>query len=94
LLLAKLGSINGIALKQAIVATFESRATHLLPAELPPLPKSLSREYEHLADTLGLAYGTFDAAEQASGQFLNPMLLDGFPGSWDAALWGWRTSGS
>jgi len=92
LLLAKLGSINSDALKQAIVATFESRATHPLPAELPPLPKSLSREYEHLADTLDLAYGTFDAAELASGQFLNPVLSDVFSGIWDAALWGWRTS--
>ncbi|MFA5874070.1 MAG: nucleotidyl transferase AbiEii/AbiGii toxin family protein [Anaerolineales bacterium] len=94
LLLAKLGSINGDALKLAIVATFESRATHPLPAELSPLPKSLSREYEHLADTLDLAYGTFDAAEQALGQFLNPVLSDVFPGIWDAALWGWRISGS
>jgi hypothetical protein len=92
LLLAKLGSINGYALKQAIVATFESRATHPLPAELPPLPKLLAREYEHLADTLDLPYGTFVAAERALRQFLNPVFVDEFTGMWDAAQWGWWTS--
>jgi len=94
LLLAKLGSMNGSALKQAIVATFESRASHPLPSELPPLSRSLSREYVHLADTLNLAHGTFDIAEQALREFLNPVLSEDLPGIWDAALWGWRTAGS
>lgn len=92
LLLAKFGNISGNSLKQAINGTFETRSTHPLPAELPPLPKSLTKEYEHLADSLDSGFGTFEVAEQALRQFLNPVLTDAVPGLWDAALWGWRTS--
>jgi hypothetical protein len=92
LLLANLGSIKGDALKKAINATFDTRATHPLPAELPHLPRSLTKEYEHLADSLDLYFGTFEVAEQALKQFLNPVLTDTAHGIWDAALWGWRTS--
>lgn len=91
ILLAKLGNINGLDLKQAIISTFDSRTTHVLPAELPPLPKSLSREFDHLLDSLDLPFETFEMAELALDQFFNPVLTCEDPGILDPAIWGWIT---
>ena len=91
LLLAKLGEIDGGIQRQAIVATFYTRATHPLPSKLPPLPKSLSIEYKHSADSLALAFKSFESAEEALGQFLDPILTNADPGTWDAAKWKWKS---
>jgi hypothetical protein len=91
LLLAKLGEIDGGILRQAIIATFNTRTTHPLPSRLPPLPKSLSIEYKHLANSLALSFRSFESADQALGQFLDPVLTNAAPGIWDAAKWKWRS---
>ncbi len=90
LLLAKLGSIDGKLLQEAIRLTFETRGTHLVPSEVSDFPSTLSRGYGLLAKSLKLGYGTFSDAEEALSKFLNPVLLEDVSGTWDAESWQWR----
>lgn len=93
LLLAKLGSIDGRMLQEAINSTFDTRDTHPVLSKVPALPATLSRGYGRLARSLKLGYESYRDAEEALGEFLNPILLEDEPGTWDAEIWQWRLEG-
>ncbi len=74
LLMAELGPLSGDHVTEALHATFTSRATHPLPAMLPPPPASWEAPYRRLAAELELGYPTLAEAFQAAGAFLNPVV--------------------
>src|SRR6266496_194124 len=77
-------------LRTALDATFLSRATHSLPAELPPPPAAWTRPYAELARRVGIALRLADGYEQAR-TFLDPVLNATAieDACWDAASQRW-----
>ena len=90
LLIASLGVLTKSELMRAIRATFEARATHDIPAQLPRPPRDWSRPYRRIARELDLGWRSIDNAAEAAGQFLNPILQDAAADGWDPTAWVWR----
>jgi hypothetical protein len=89
LLLAGLGGMNADRLLQAIKATFSSRKTHALPAEVPQPPVAWVRPYQNLAEQVSLQYRTLDDATAAIRHFLNPVLYGANVHQWSPDKWEW-----
>lgn len=89
LLLAELGTFVSERMFRAIEATFNARQTHAIPTSLPPAPKEWSRPYRKMAEEVGLGYEALDKANEAVGQFLNPLLNGKISGKWDPSIWSW-----
>lgn len=66
--------IDDKQLINAILLTFETRGTHLIPESLPDLPPSLARDYGRIARELDLSEISFDSAQQQVRDFLVPGL--------------------
>ncbi len=90
LLIASMGGLSGAKLSRALKATFEARATHQLPKELPKPPAGWSRPYNKLARQLRLGWLTVDEAGKAAARLLNPALRGTAKGRWTADSWQWR----
>lgn len=89
LLAASLEQFNSAKLKQAIDATFQARASHAVPQELPDPPERISASYRQLARELDLPWPTIEKAGQAAAQFLNPILKGDARAKWNPAVWRW-----
>ncbi len=89
LLAASLEQFNSAKLKQAIDATFQARASHAVPQELPDPPERISVSYRRLARELDLPWPTIEEAGQAAGQFLNPILKRDARAKWNPVAWRW-----
>jgi hypothetical protein len=89
LLAASLEQFDSAKLKQALEATFQTRASHDLPREMPDPPRRISASYRQLARDLDLPWTTIEEAGQAVGQFLNPILKGNARLTWDPAAWKW-----
>jgi hypothetical protein len=74
LLLARMGELESVSLRQAIQATFEDRNTHELPLSVPPPSKDWSRSYLRMADEVGLEFDSLPNAGDALQQFIEPVL--------------------
>ena len=94
LLLASLGSIDGVLLSRSVDSTFAVRTTHPVPQKMPSLSNTLRGEYVRLARELGLAFEDFDAAEEALADFANPIFRSNDPGMWNADNWSWDSNRS
>lgn len=90
LLLAQLGSIHALTLREALDLTFDTRATHPLPSRSPDPPAFWSRSFHRLAEQTGLAYTTLPEAVEAMRGFLDPVLQNQTKGTWDPLHWGWQ----
>ncbi len=89
LLAASLDLFNSAKLRQAIDATFQARASHAVPPELPAPPERISVSYRQLARELDLPWPTIEEARQAAAQFLNPILKGDARAKWNPAAWRW-----
>lgn len=89
LLAASLEQFDSAKLKQALEATFQTRASHDLPREMPDPPRRISASYRQLARELDLPWTTIEEAGQAVGQVLNPILKGNARPTWDPAAWKW-----
>jgi hypothetical protein len=89
LLAASLEEFNSATLTQAIEATFQARASHAVPREMPEPPGRLSTSYRQLARELDLPWPTIKEAAQAATQFLNPILKGNPQPQWDPIAWKW-----
>lgn len=80
-------------LRNALDETFSSRATHPLPAALPPPPPEWERPYIEMAQQIGIANDMTTGYEQAQA-FLDPILSSDATeeGHWDADSQRWVTS--
>lgn len=90
LLLAGLQPLLGLALHQALQATFEAVGTHPLPATLPAPPESWTQPLRRMADETGLAWREIDDAVTAIQQFVNPVLQSQHTGRWNPISWTWE----
>lgn len=76
-------------LRPALEATFSRRATHPLPAALPPPPTAWEVPYRKVATELGLPDDLDDGFARARG-FLDPTLADArLRGKWDPSERSW-----
>ena len=89
LLAASLEQFDSAKLKQALEATFQTRASHDLPREMPDPQRRISASYRQLARELDLPWTTIEEAGQAVGQVLNPILKGNARPTWDPAAWKW-----
>jgi len=90
LLIASRSTFDAGKLSAAIHATFESRGTHALPAELPEPPSKWGSPFRRSADELELPWNDFDEGTEAARGFIDPLLNDGGVGQWDQESWTWR----
>lgn len=90
LLAASLKEFNSAKLKRAIEATFQARASHPVPQEMPDPPGRITASYRQLARELVLPWPTIEEAGQAAAQFLNPVLRGNAQATWDPVTWKWR----
>ena len=89
LLAASLEQFNNAKLRQAIEATFQARASHAVPQEMPDPPGRLSTSYKQPARELDLSWPTIEEAAQAAAQFLDPILKGNAHPRWDPIGWKW-----
>jgi Nucleotidyl transferase AbiEii toxin, Type IV TA system len=89
LLAASLEKFNSAKLRHAIEATFQARASHALPQEMPEPPGRISVSYRQLARDLDIPWPTVEEAAQAAAQFLNPILTGNAHPRWNPITWRW-----
>ncbi len=89
LLAASLQRFNSEKLRQAVETTFQARATHAVPREIPDPPRRISSSYRQLARELDLPWPTIEEAAKAVAQFLNPILVGKAHPTWDPIAWRW-----
>lgn len=90
LLIAQTGRFSAKRLIDSLQATFNARHTHALPARMPGPPSGWSRTFTKLAGEVQLGYEDLATANQAMGQFLNPILAGQGRGHWHPASWTWE----
>jgi hypothetical protein len=89
LLLAQQGTLQSQTLRQALEATFQTRATHPLPQTFPPISTTWTKPFLLLAEQAHLAW-TLEQANDALARFLDPILQKRAAGSWRPDLWEWK----
>lgn len=77
-------------LRDAFRLTFEARATHTVPAALPPPPATWAEPYKQLAEAHDLPWSSLPEVTHAVRAFVDPILSDRELTTWDRAAWGWR----
>jgi len=89
LLAASLEQFDSTKLRQALEATFQTRASHDLPREMPDPPSRITASYRQLARELDLPWPTIEEAGEAAAKFLNPILRGDVRPTWDPVAWRW-----
>jgi len=94
-LLATAGPLEATELRDALVATFEFRGTHPLPASLPEPPSGWEPVYSRMAAKDDLRWRTLAEVFEAVRDFLNPILRTAEAGgandaAWHPSSWSWR----
>lgn len=90
--MALLGTVRPLdaeIVRAAIERTFEHRATHDVPKDVPLPPADWASAYERMAQDDALPWPTLTDVHQAVQRFLNPILA-GTSGRWDVEQWQWR----
>jgi hypothetical protein len=87
-LLALTGPFDGAAVRDAIRDTFDRRATHSPPSELPAPPEAWRPLYARMAQQNALRWATLDEVTGAVRAFLDP-VLHGQNGVWSPGSWSW-----
>jgi hypothetical protein len=90
LLLAKMGELDSVSLRQAIRATFDNRETHELPVRVPRPSKDWSRSFQKMANEVELESDSLTDAGKALRQFLEPALADETQTKWNPTNWYWE----
>ncbi len=81
-LIAELSTLDAVRLKQAIDATFSSRAMDQLPTSLPPPPEDWRTPFRQLAQAVGVA-DDLKAGHATAAALLDPILSGEIKrGSW------------
>lgn len=89
-LLATTGSIAGTDLRRAIETSFAFRATHSVPASVPPLPAFWDATYAAMAANDDLVWRALPEVAEAVEAFVNPVLASAACGLWQPADWLWK----
>jgi Nucleotidyl transferase AbiEii toxin, Type IV TA system len=94
-LLASARVIDARVLRAAVDKTFSHRATHPVPARLPPPPPGWVPVYARMAAADGLPWRDLDSVTTAASSFLDPVLREA-PGQrlhWMPERWTWVRDG-
>jgi hypothetical protein len=90
-LLAQTGAFDASTLRAAIARTFEQRATHSVPAALPPPPAEFWKTtYARMARVNQLPWPGVDDVLAAAAAFLDPVLGGTTAVRWNPAVWSWE----
>ena len=89
ILIAEHMTINGLALRAAIQATFTSQGAGEPPPSLPAPPPSWALTFRKLAEEVGLSCTTLVAADQAARRFLDSILGGTAQGVWSPEKQAW-----
>lgn len=81
-LLVRSGLLRTLEVRQALEATFQARATHLLKAELPKPPEAWSEPYRALAAELGLPDQDLRGAYECLTAFWKSQGFEEIGGGW------------
>jgi hypothetical protein len=76
-------------LRAAFRLTFEARATHQVPAELPAPPANWVEPYRLLAEANDLPWTSLLDVTAAARAFVDPILGDRELTAWDPVAWAW-----
>ena len=90
LLLAEMGELDSLSLRQAIRVTFDHRKTHELPIRVPPPSKDWSRPFLKMVNEVGLKFESLPDAGEALQQFLEPALEAEAQIKWNPTNWQWE----
>jgi len=90
LLIASRSTFDAGKLLAAIQATFEARATHDLPSQLPESPSKWGPPFRRSADELELPWNDLDEGAEAARGFIDPVLKNSDIYQWDPESWSWR----
>lgn len=90
-LLGTVRTLKAEIVRTAIERTFEHRATHDVPKDVPLPPADWAAAYELMAQDDELPWPTLAAVHQVVQRFLNPVLA-GASAHWDVEQWLWRPS--
>jgi hypothetical protein len=88
-LIAEHMTINGLALRTAIWATFTAQGAGEPPSRLPAPPPSWALTFRKLAEEVGLRCTTLAEADQAARRFLDPILSGLAQGAWAPERQAW-----
>jgi len=89
-LLASVGKIEAELLRTALVTTFDFRATHPLPRDLPQAPTHWLEPYAVMAQSDQLIWKSLSSVHEAVRAFLEPLLaVPTMQGVWDPTVWRW-----
>lgn len=90
-LLAQTGAFDASTLRAAIARTFEQRATHSVPAALPPPPAEFWKTaYARMTRVNRLPWPDVDDVLVAAAAFLDPVLGGTTVARWNPAVWSWE----
>lgn len=89
LLLAQQSRLDAAALRRALQATFQTRATHPLPDTFPAFDRAWEKQFQRLAKQTGLTLTLAQAADLLR-QFLDPVLQNRAVGTWRPETGKWE----
>jgi len=89
LLIAMTSELNSEDLIRALRATFEARATHEIPTQVPDPPSEWARSFPRFREELELPWNDLTKALQAARLFIEPVLKEGTSGKWAPKKWKW-----
>ena len=89
ILIAEHMTINGLALRTAIQATFTAQGAGEPPPSLPAPPPSWALTFRKLADEVGLSCTTLVEADQAARHCIDPILSGTTQGVWSPERRSW-----
>jgi hypothetical protein len=91
-LLASVKELDSRQLLAALKQTFAFRKTHGLPAALPAPQPTWEAPYAAMAREDLLPWPTLANVTAAAGAFLDPVLAETTPATWDPKAWRWTSS--
>ena len=83
-------TLDAGCLREALVTTFEGRATHPLPRRLPAPPAGWRVPYARMCRDIGLD-ADLGAGHGLAAALIDPVLAGTADGTWGPAVQGWRT---
>lgn len=88
-LITEMENIDSSSFVNAIKETFEHRATHLIPEQLPTPPRDWERPFTKLAGDVGIKLTQNEAFEKLEA-FIHPILDEKGNLFWNPRLWEWE----
>jgi hypothetical protein len=76
-------------LREALITTFQARATHPVPDRLPAPPRSWDRPFSRLASQLDATWSRLEEAALAAREFVDPVLSGQARSTWNSIEWRW-----